>query len=364
MKSWRNTQDSKETEREPLTTQAGSAIARSSCPRRASRGRRQGGKNWLTNDDRGAVILVVKLKRTDTTLDLSLQFKSKQRNTQMLRGDLPKGQSGKRLPRHSSTFYMDRRAVHGPGLTWGQATKRLHSIYAEIAGWPRPRSDRRAVRLRISPALLPPNKPRTRSQVARARPGGAPRNTPQRGASGRERRLVHHRRATVRRHRKPHAHALHPRNIGICAFTAGTRPPEYPRSHRSSIRSGSPPYFWPCACGRRRQRASERPRHEAGAETTVALARPTYQHAGNRYRRLPGQHTPGAKRCSAQPHSYVTARRGLEEETSIAPTSSFFIRSRPARFWPDVTSTHADSLGLPPPSPPRTSHIASFLTGT
>ena len=32
----------------------------------------RGGKNWLTIDDRGAVILVVKLKRTDTTLDLSL----------------------------------------------------------------------------------------------------------------------------------------------------------------------------------------------------------------------------------------------------------------------------------------------------
>ena len=32
----------------------------------------QGGKNWLTNDGRGATILVVKLKRTDTTLDLSL----------------------------------------------------------------------------------------------------------------------------------------------------------------------------------------------------------------------------------------------------------------------------------------------------
>ena len=31
----------------------------------------RGGKNWLTISDRGAVILVVKLKRTDTTLDLS-----------------------------------------------------------------------------------------------------------------------------------------------------------------------------------------------------------------------------------------------------------------------------------------------------
>ena len=31
----------------------------------------RGGKNLITISDRGAVILVVKLKRTDTTLDLS-----------------------------------------------------------------------------------------------------------------------------------------------------------------------------------------------------------------------------------------------------------------------------------------------------
>ena len=57
----------------PLTTQASTAVARSSCPPTCKQGSKdEGGKNWLTNDDRGAVILVVKLKRTDTTLDLSL----------------------------------------------------------------------------------------------------------------------------------------------------------------------------------------------------------------------------------------------------------------------------------------------------
>ena len=56
-----------------MMTQAFSAIARSSYPPTCKqRSKDEGGKNWITNDDRGAVILVVKLKRTDTTLDLSL----------------------------------------------------------------------------------------------------------------------------------------------------------------------------------------------------------------------------------------------------------------------------------------------------
>ena len=59
--------------RGPLTTPASTAIARSSCSSTCKqRSMNEGGKNRLTNDDRGAVILVVKLKRTDTTLDLSL----------------------------------------------------------------------------------------------------------------------------------------------------------------------------------------------------------------------------------------------------------------------------------------------------
>jgi hypothetical protein len=59
--------------RGPLTTQASTAIAKSSCPPTCKqRSENEGGKNWLTNDGRGATILVVKLKRTDTTLDLSL----------------------------------------------------------------------------------------------------------------------------------------------------------------------------------------------------------------------------------------------------------------------------------------------------
>ena len=63
----------KEANKDPLTTQADTAIARSSCPPTCKqRSKNEGGKNRLTNDDRGAVILVVKLKRTDTTLDLSL----------------------------------------------------------------------------------------------------------------------------------------------------------------------------------------------------------------------------------------------------------------------------------------------------
>jgi hypothetical protein len=56
----------------PPTTQASSAAARSSCPRVASRAPgNRGGKNKITSNEGGAPIIVVKLLRTDTTLDLS-----------------------------------------------------------------------------------------------------------------------------------------------------------------------------------------------------------------------------------------------------------------------------------------------------
>ena len=57
--------------RDPLTTQASSAVARSSRPRGASRAQVRGGKNKITKNGSGASIIVVKLLRTDTTLDLS-----------------------------------------------------------------------------------------------------------------------------------------------------------------------------------------------------------------------------------------------------------------------------------------------------
>jgi hypothetical protein len=56
----------------PPTTQASSAAARSSRPGVASRARQnKGGKNKITSNEGGAPIIVVKLLRTDTTLDLS-----------------------------------------------------------------------------------------------------------------------------------------------------------------------------------------------------------------------------------------------------------------------------------------------------
>ena len=56
----------------PSTTQANSAAARSSRPGVASRAPgNKGGKNKITSNEGGAPIIVVKLLRTDTTLDLS-----------------------------------------------------------------------------------------------------------------------------------------------------------------------------------------------------------------------------------------------------------------------------------------------------
>jgi hypothetical protein len=67
------TKVSREKKNNPLTTRASTATARSSYPPTCKqRPKDEGGKNWLTNDGHGAAILVVKLKRTDTTLDLSL----------------------------------------------------------------------------------------------------------------------------------------------------------------------------------------------------------------------------------------------------------------------------------------------------
>jgi hypothetical protein len=58
--------------RGPPTTQANSAAARSSRPGVASRApENKGDKNKITSNEGGAPIIVVKLLRTDTTLDLS-----------------------------------------------------------------------------------------------------------------------------------------------------------------------------------------------------------------------------------------------------------------------------------------------------
>jgi hypothetical protein len=62
----------RESKRGPPTTQANSAAARSSRPGVASRAPgNKGGKNKITSNEGGAPIIVVKLLRTDTTLDLS-----------------------------------------------------------------------------------------------------------------------------------------------------------------------------------------------------------------------------------------------------------------------------------------------------
>ena len=86
---------------DPPTTQASSAAARSSCPQVASRAQgSKGGKNKITNNEGGAPIIVVKLLRTDTTLDLSQKARVVKNRF------------------HFTPLYILADIVHGPFSTW------------------------------------------------------------------------------------------------------------------------------------------------------------------------------------------------------------------------------------------------------
>jgi hypothetical protein len=83
---------------DPPTTQASSAAARSSRPGVASRApENKGGKNKITRNEGGAPIIVVKLLRTDTTLDLSQKARVVRKRDSEARG-----------------FYRQEQGAHGP----------------------------------------------------------------------------------------------------------------------------------------------------------------------------------------------------------------------------------------------------------
>jgi hypothetical protein len=108
----------------PPTTQASSAAARSSRPGVASRAPgSKGGKNKITSNEGGAPIIVVKLLRTDTTLDLSQKARVvRKQDNERREAYIPA--SGLRTDHQGYTCWSPKTRRAPPGTKRGQKKKK------------------------------------------------------------------------------------------------------------------------------------------------------------------------------------------------------------------------------------------------